>query len=343
MGKRTLLALLFGTCFIFVFVALSSAEVIKLTLADQNGELAWGPAHALRPWAKKVEDATKGRVKIDIYHNQTLAKGPDTWNAVKIGVADMGWCFHGYWPDMTPLSDVITLPTLPIKSAEKASEVLWKLYQKFPSIRNEYKDVHVVTLWASSPYFLITTKKQVKRIEDIKGMKIRVVGGPPTEQMKALGAVPILIPMPDTYLSLDKGVIDGMAAAWEPIHGFRLYESAKYYTILPLSAVYFSLSMNKQKWESLPKDIQDAITSVGGLDGARFWGKNFYDTAEDAVVELIRKGNYPMNKYVVPPQELARWSKVAGEPIWKEWVKKMEGKGHADAQQILNTTLDLLK
>ena len=45
-------------------------------------------------------------------------------------------------------------------------------------------------LWTSHPYFLITSKKQVKTMEDIKGLKIRVVGGPPTDQMKALGAVP---------------------------------------------------------------------------------------------------------------------------------------------------------
>ncbi len=343
MKKNTFLTVMFAACLIFVFVAPSPAQVIKLTLADQNAEVAWGPAHALRPWAKKVEEATKNRVKIDIFHAQTLAKGPDIWSAVRTGVADMGWCFHGYWPDMTPLSDVITLPSLPIKNAEKGSEVLWKLYEKFPSIRNEYKDVHVVTLWSSSPYFLITTKKQVKTMEDIKGMKIRVVGGPPTDQMKALGAVPTLIPMPDTYLALDKGVIDGMGAAWEPILGFRLYEIAKYYTIIPLSAVYFSMSMNKQKWESLPKDIQDAITSVGGLEAAKFWGKNFYDTAEEGVLELAKKGNYQINRYVVPQAEAARWTKVAGEPIWKEWVKKMEGKGHADAKQILSATLDLLK
>lgn len=343
MKKRRLLAAACGVCLVFILVIPSQAQVIKLTLADQNAEVAWGPAHALRPWAKQVEEATKGKVKIDIFHAQTLAKGPDIWNAVVTGVADMGWCFHGYWPDMTPLSDVITLPSLPIKNAEKASEVMWRLYEKFPSIRNEYKDVHVITMWASSPYFLITTKKQVKTIEDIKGMKIRVVGGPPTDQMKALGAVPTLIPMPDTYLALDKGVIDGMAAAWEPILGFRLYEIAKYYTIIPLSAVYFSMSMNKQKWESLPKDVQAAITSVGGLGAARFWGKNFYDTAEEGVLQLAKKGNYQIDRYVVPPQEEARWTKVSGEPIWKSWVKKMEGRGHRDAQQILNTTLDLLK
>jgi TRAP-type C4-dicarboxylate transport system substrate-binding protein len=305
--------------------------------------MAWGPVHAEKPWAKKVEEATKGRVKIDIFYAQTLAKGPDIYNAVKTGVADMGWCFHGYWADMTPLSDVITLPSLPLPNAEKASEVLWKLYEKFPSIRNEYKDVHPLHLWASSPYFLITTKKQVKTLEDIKGLKIRVVGGPATEQMKALGAVPTPIPMPDTYLAMDKGVIDGMGAPWEAIHGFRLYEIAKYYTLVPLSAVYFSMSVNKQKWDSLPKDVQQAITSVSGLEAAKFWGRNWFDTAREGVLEAAKKGNYTMNMYSIPPEEEARWAKVAGEPLWKEWVKKMEGKGRPDAQQVLNTALDLLK
>ena len=343
MKKRGLLTLIGSIGLVFILAAPSLAQVIKLTLADQNPEMGWGPMHALSPWVKKVEEATKGRVKIDVYWAQTLAKGPDIWNAVKTGVADMGWCFHGYWADMTPLSDVITLPGLPFMKAEKGSEVLWKLYEKFPAIQREYKDVHVCQLWTSHPYFLITSKKQVKTMEDIKGLKIRVVGGPPTEQAKALGAVPIMIPMPDNYQSLDKGIIDGMGAPWEAIYAFRLYEVVKFYTIVPLSAVYFSMAINKQKWESLPKDIQAAITSVSGLEAAKFWGHNFFDTAEEGVVDSVKKGNHQMVKYIVPPEELERWTKVAGEPLWKEWVKKMESKGRSEAQQVLNATLELLK
>jgi TRAP-type C4-dicarboxylate transport system substrate-binding protein len=328
---------------VLVLAGPTLAQVIKLTLADQNPEMGWGPVHALQPWVKKVEEATKGKVKIDVFYAQTLVKGPDIWNAVKTGVADMGWCFHGYWADMTPLSDVITLPSLPFIKAEKGSEVLWKLYERFPAIQREFKDVHVCQLWTSHPYYLITSKKQVKTMEDLRGMKIRVTGGPPTEQMKALGAVPVLIPMPDNYQSLDKGIIDGMGAPWEAILSFRLYEVVKYYTIVPTCAVYFSMSMNKQKWESLPKDIQEAITSVSGLEAAKFWGRNFFDAAEEGVDEQIKKGGYEMVKYTVPPDELARWTKVAGEPLWNEWVKKMEGKGRPEAQQVLNATLELLK
>jgi len=133
-----------------------------------------------------------------------------------------------------------------------------------------------------------------------------------------------------------------MGAPWEAIQGFRLYEIVKYYTIVPLSAVYFSMSVNKQKWESLPKDIQQAITSVSGLEAAKFWGKNWFDTAREGVMERVKAGNYQMVEYTPPPQELDRWTKVS-EPLWKEWVKKMESKGRPEAQEILNATLDLLK
>ncbi len=342
MKRKGILTLISSIVLILIMSAPIFAQVITLKLADQNAQTGWGPMHALQPWVKKVEEATKGRVKIEVYYSQTLAKGPDIWNAVKSGIADIGWCFHGYWPGMTPLADVITLPSLPFMKAEKGSEVLWKLYERFPEIQREFKDNHILMLWTSHPYFLITTKKQVKTMEDLRGMKIRVTGGPPTDQMKALGAVPMLIPMPENYIALQKGVIDGMGTPWEAIHGFRLYEVVKYYTIVPLSAVYFSMAFNKQKWESLPKDIQAAIMSVSGLEGSKFWGRNFFDTAEKGVEEMIKKGGYEMVKYVVPPDEVARWRKVAGEPLWKEWVKKMEAKGLKEAQKILDTTLELL-
>jgi len=180
-------------------------------------------------------------------------------------------------------------------------------------------------------------------MEDLKGLKLRIPGGPPTEMMKALGAIPTLMAMPDAYQSLDKGVIDGMGVPWEAVGAFRLHEIVKYYTMVPLMVVYFSMSVNKQKWDSLPKDIQQAITSVNGLEAAKFWGKNWFDTAEEGVLEAAKKGNYQINKYFLPPAEQARWATVAGEPLWKEWVKKMESKGQPEAQQILNAALEMLK
>jgi TRAP-type C4-dicarboxylate transport system substrate-binding protein len=343
MKKNVWIALFVGICLVFACPVISSAKVITLKLADQNSEVGWGPVHAVQPWAKKVEKATKGKVKIQIYPSQTLCKGKDAWNATKTGITDIGWCFHGYWPGLTSLADVISLPALPFTKAEKGSEVLWKLYKKFPSIQKQFQDNQILLLYTSTPYLLITTKKQVKTLKDIKGLKIRMTGGPPTDQMKALGGVPMLIPMPGNYLALQKGVIDGMGAPWEAIHGFRLYEVVKYYTDAPFPAVYFSIAMNKKKWNSLPKDVQDAIMSVSGLKGSKFWGHNFFDTAKDGVYEKAKEGGYKINSYHLSANERARWLEVGGKPIWDQWVKKMKNAGHPEAQEILDAALEMLQ
>jgi TRAP-type C4-dicarboxylate transport system substrate-binding protein len=264
------------------------------------------------------------------------------WKGIRSGIADIGWCVQGYWPEQTPLSDVMSLPFLPLNTAEKGSEALWKLYEKFPAIQKEFAEIQPLVLYTSSPNLLVA-KKPVKTLDDFKGLKVRVLGGPPTEMAKALGAVPTLIPMPDVYQSLDKGVVDAGAAPWEAVQAFRLYEVAKNFTIAPFYAAYFSICANKQKWQSLPKEVRDAVMSVSGLTGAKFWGKNFFDTAEAGVIERAKAGNYELNRYPVPPAEEERWRKVAGEPIWNEWVKKLEGKGHKEAREVLDTALALLK
>ncbi len=174
-----------GIVLVLMFTAPSFAQVIKLRLADQNPPQGWGPVNALQPWIKKVEAATKNRVKIEVYPSQTLCKGPDTWNSVKSGVADIGWCNHGYWPEMTPLFEAITLPALPCRSSEHGSGVLWQLYEKFPSIQKEFKDVHPILIWTSPPRFPYHDQKTCKdhgrherpEIEDFWRTSIRTAEG----------------------------------------------------------------------------------------------------------------------------------------------------------------------
>jgi TRAP-type C4-dicarboxylate transport system substrate-binding protein len=328
---------------LLVWASIAVAKPVTLTFANQNPDTSWSGIHAIGPWAKQVEEATNGQVKIQIYYSQTLTKGKDTWEATKNGITDIGWCFHGYWSGLTPLADVISLPALPFKTAEKGSEVLWKLYEKHPAIQKEFADNKILLLYTSHPYILITTKKPVKTLEDIQGMKIRMSGGPPTDMMKALGGTPLLIPMPDNYISLQKGVIDGMGAPWEAIHGFRLYEVVNHYTMAPFPAVYFSIAMNKRKWDSLGKDIQDAIMSVSGLKGSMFWGRNFFDTAKEGVMEKAKEAGKTIEVYDLPDEERQRWLEVGGKPIWNQWVERMKSQGHPEAQEILDSALEMLE
>ena len=168
-----------------------------------------------------------------------------------------------------------------------------------------------------------------------------MTGGPPTEMVKRLGGVPMLIPMPDNYISMQKGVIDGMGAPWEAIQVWRFYEVAKYYTEVPFPAVYFSLIMNKRKWDSLPKDVQDGIMSVSGEVGSKFWGRHFFDDMRATALAKVKETGNGDNVISLSPEERQKWIDVGGKPIWEKWVKDMEKKGASNAQEILDTTLQM--
>lgn len=318
----------------------SFAQPTVLRLTTQNSENNLSSVKALRPWIEQVEKATKGKVKIQVYYSQTLAKGKESWKAVKSGIADIGWCPQGYWPGLTPLADVITLPGLPFRTAEKGSEMLWRLYSQSPEMQKEFEDVKVLLLHTSDPYILITRKKPVQNLEDLKGMKIRTFGSNLTTQVKSLGAVPVSIPMPDNYTALQKGVIDGMGSPWEAINGFRFYEVVDHYTEVPFGPLYFSVSMNKNVWNKLDKETQDAIMSVSGLEGAKFWGKNFFDSAKEAAIESAAKVGKKIEILSLSEAERQRWVALS-QPIWDNWVKANEKKGNSNAKALLETILNM--
>ena len=161
-----------------------------------------------------------------------------------------------------------------------------------------------------------------------------MTGGMATEMMKLLGGSPMSAPMPSSYENLQKKVIDGMAANGECIIGFRLYEVAKYYTIIPTTCVTQELIMNKKTWNKLPADVQIAIMSVSGEHAAIRFGGGCFDRAWDNLPELVKKSGYEMITYTPPKEEVDRWVEIAGKPLWEAWIKKMESLGYSNARAI---------
>jgi TRAP-type C4-dicarboxylate transport system substrate-binding protein len=333
-------------CFLLLlsFPVAIQAETVTLKFSDQNSDVGWGPTHATQPWVKKVEEATKGQVKIQIYPNQTLAKGKQNWQAAKRGIADMSWNVMPYYAGLTPYAEVITLPGLPFKTAEEGSEIIWKLFENYPEVNKQFAENTVLILYTSDPFLVITSKKQIKTLEDFKGMKLRVVGGAMVDAVKAYGGIPMFIPMPDNYIAMQKGTVDGVCGTWEAIQAFRLHEVGRYVTVnIPLGASYFAVVMNNKKWASLSKNIQDAIMSVSGLKGSIWFGKNFFDSAKEEVPKVAKKGGYDLTVYSLPDDERERYIEVGGKPVWDAWVERMEGKGYKSARKILDAAFEIAK
>lgn len=338
MKKNNLLYLLMVCATFLIPVNALSEEPVILRFATQNTENNLSSVKALQPWVESVEKATKGKVKIQVFYGETLAKGKDSWNAITNNIADLAWCPQGYWAGLTPMADVISLPGIPFKTAEEGSGLLWDLYMENEKIQQEFQKVKVLLLHTSEPYLLISRNKQILNLEDLHGLKIRTFGKNMTGQVGKLGAVPVSIPMPDTYLSLQKGVVDGMGAPWEAINGFRFYEVVNHYTEVPFGALFFSVSMNLNTWNKLDKKTQDAIMSVSGREGSKFWGKNFFDLAKDMAIESAAKAGKLVDVKKLSADERKRWLELSS-PIWEEWIAENEKIGNKDARKLLERAL----
>ncbi len=102
------------------------------------------------PFANQIEKRTKGLVKVKLYYAQSLAKTKDAYNAVVNGIADMTYTQHAHTPGQHPLVSVMGLPFL-TPSTAVSTRVFHELYKKFPEIRKEHDDVHVLWLWSTLP------------------------------------------------------------------------------------------------------------------------------------------------------------------------------------------------
>lgn len=343
MKLAKLATMVFLTALIFSFNAWAADEKpIVLKYHFEQATTAPLAVYGHYPWAKDVEAATNGKVKIEMFPSDTLFKTKtEAFEAVIANVTDIAFMFSWSYSPQLDLIDALTIP-FAAPNAEVASRATWRLYETFPEIRDQWKDVKLLTAWTTGPYYFTSTKKQIKTLEDFKSMKIRTTGGMLTELVKLFGASPMTVPLPNAYENLQKGVIDGLAANSEIVLGFRTYEITPYFTMVPSTLVSQQLIMNKKAWDKLPKDIQDQIMSVGGEKGSIRFGGGAFDRSDVILDETLAKEGVKITKYTPPPEEVARWKEVA-QPLAAAWVATMEKRGFANAQKIQDTGLQYVK
>jgi TRAP-type C4-dicarboxylate transport system substrate-binding protein len=294
------------------------------------------------PYAQAIEKATNGAVKVTIYDSQTLLKSQQIWEGVKAGTADMGWLFTGYFPGQFSFAEASTLPFM-FPNAAVGSKVTWQIYNKYPEIQAQFKDVKVMACWTTEPYFIVSRSKFYKTAEDFANMKIRVPGGPPTDFVKAMGATPMSFGMPDVPMNLKNGVFDAAPVPAEAYMGFKIYEVAPYVTYVPTVAMFHAIIMNLDTWNKFPKAVQDQIMSISGETASVQFGGGVFDKARADMKDTIAKAGTTLQEYTVPAAEIAKWTEKGGKPVWATWVNDQKGKGLTNAQTILDDTLALSK
>ena len=304
-----------------VIPATPAEKPVELTFAYQLPPVHFMHRRVIEPWAKEVEAKCGGKIKINLYPAESLVKAKDTYEAVVKGVADIGWGLHQLTPGRFPMTEVMHLPFM-ATSMDSFGAALKQLYSK-QYFKNEYKGVKVLWLSGAPPSQLLTSKKPVRTLEDMKGMIINTDAAiVPT--VKAFGASPTQVPPPEHYTSLQLGVIEGTISPTAGILMYRLHEVAKYLTIANVSSITTFAVMNINTWNSLSPDVQKTIDNLSGIDVYnRKWMKIHYEEEESAQKTLQQKG---VEFIQLQPAEGERWRKLAG-PSYDKWTETVESKG----------------
>ena len=280
-------------------------------------------------WTKEVEKATGGRVMFNYLPKHPSAP-PGTFDAVKDGLVDLSYVTASYTPARHIFPALAELPGMgdtAVVNSVAYSRIHWKYFQKM----GEYNGVKLLAVWTHGPGQMFT-KKAVKGIGDIQGLKIRTGGGIAEAVANALGASAFVKPAPESYELLKSGVADGVFFPMESVVSFKLDTVLEQATLFPggMYSSSFGFFMNQGKWDKLPKQDQAIIEKLSFEHAARSCGES-WDTADQRGLEALKKASV---KIVNADAALVAEVKKRSAPLEDDWIKKASAKG-VDAKAIL--------
>jgi TRAP-type C4-dicarboxylate transport system substrate-binding protein len=327
---KTKFALLLAGIFVATLCAVAwspgyaVAGPIKLSYANFPPAPTF-PCVQMERWKKEVEKRTGGKVVISTYPGGTLLGAKNMMDGVIAGQADIGNLCMAYQPGRFIVTNATALP-IGFPNATVANLTLLDLYNKYKPA--EFSKVKVLTMFCSAPAN-IYAKKAVRNLDDLKGLQLRASGGV-AQVLKALGATPVGMPQSATPEALQKGVVKGAVSSLETLMDFKYAELCKYVTMLNGPIYPFAVVMNTDKWNSLPKDVQEVMEGLGTQQAV--WTGAYMDNHVNESIAWSKK-NHNIEIIELSKEEMAKWDKLLA-PITDKWIEDAEAKGLPGAQIV---------
>ncbi len=341
LSRRGFSAMMLGAVAAPVVLRHAHAAEVTLRLHHMLPPVSTAHRTMFEPWAKKVQEASQGRIQVEIYPAMQLGGAPpELLDQARDGIVDLVWSLPGYQPGIYPVAETWTLPFM-VTNATQSSPALHE-YMTLHG-KKEFGDFHIVAFWAQSPGLINTKGKAVTKAADLQGLRLRGANQIITKALNLLGANGVFFPVTEVPQSLSLGIINGVALPYEIFPAYKIHELTDHHAEAAPGArnLYTQpmvLAMNKERYEGLPDDLRKVIDAHSGPAVAAEFGRAF--DAGDAVGKSMaqKRGN---TFTTIPTEEIARWRETV-KPLEAEWIAELNKKG-LDGQALVasaNTLVD---
>ncbi len=312
-------------------------EVFELSLAHFQPSTHEVETVLIQGWIEKIEEATDGRVIIESYPGGTLIPGTEIYEGVVDGVADIGHSCQAYTRGRFPVQETLLVPGLYWENALVADWTLMDLIEELEP--EELDNVKNMFFWTTGRGDLLT-QEPVRNMEDLSALEVGVTAGERADALSRLGSTGNVLPMPDQYEAIQRGLTDGTIAPVETLKSFRIAEVVDYVTFTPMlyNQLLFMV-MNLDTWNSLPPDIQDTIEEVN----EEYYEEvvaGFYDWLEELAYEWMEEEGIALEFIELPEEEEQKWVELI-EPMYDDHIEYLNEQG-LPGEDIFDTTLELI-
>lgn len=279
----------------------------------------------LTQFAKDVDAATQGDLKITVHSGASLFKMPEIKRAVQGNQAQAGEFFMVSFQNEWPLFGLDGLPFL-VSSYDEA----WKLYQaQRPLLEKKLAQQGMVLLYAVAwPPQGIYTNKPIQSAADLKGLKWRVYSPTTARIGELIGAQPVTVQEAELSQALATGAINGLITSSATGADNKLYENLKYYTNVQAWIPKNAVVANKKAIEALSPATREALLKAAAAAEKRGWDESRKVDADS--IAKLKAGGMEVTE---PSAQLKADLIEVGQTVIREWLKTAgaEGKEVLDA------------
>jgi tripartite ATP-independent transporter DctP family solute receptor len=295
MKRRTVLSLIGASTLEAAVFGPAWAQKMVLKASDVH-PLGYPTVEAVTRMGKKLEQATNGRLSIQMFPSMQLGGEKEAIEQAQVGALALARVSVGPVGSVVDDLNVFNMPFVfrdvthmrQVIDGEIGKELLEK-------ITNNPQTRLVGLCWMDAgSRNVYNSRKPVRSVEDLKGLKIRMMGNPLfVDTMNALGGNGVAMGMDQVYSALQTGVVDGAENNPPSYDSFGHYTIAKNYSLTEHLIIPEILVFSKRIWDGLSKDDQELIRKVSAeaqQEQRKLWDERVAESMKkikDAGIEVI--------------------------------------------------------